>query len=814
MPLIRILVLVFGFFGTTASAADPPVRVWLDSILLPAYPEGEAGTIPDFDAWTKEVANYPYPLLSNYGTKPQDHRWRSINLENEYLLCRVLPDLGGHLYSCRDKRNGREVFYANPVVKPAQVGLRGAFAAMGIESNFPFGHTRINTSPVDFALRTDPDGSAHAIVADIDRVTGMQWRVEFILQSGSSVLEQRVTLYNRSSARRPYYWWANAEIPLDDPGTRMVLPARVASTHTTPPEIIAWPAQVDGKDAAVVANNKAQAGWFAYGSREPFFAIYKPGSRSGLAHFADPKAVAGKKLWVWGHDGDAWVRKELTDNFPSYVEMQAGVFQDQDTLNFLNPEQTNSFSESWIPIFDLGGVSRVTSDAILNLDRSANHGKGPGLVLELSATHAIRGAAIRVLSEGKVVFNTTADLTPAAIYSHVLESPSASPYTVELADSQNRILLRHTENTYDTVAPEKAPLGKVPDPLPKADSEEHDLARGDFYVLHHLPALAWNEYSNGLRRYPRSLPIRKAAGQLALSLSRFDEAANLLRVAAGADDQAIYALGAAEALAGHDADGYRELARIRPDSAAAAAASLQLSKIAARARNTAAALAALHPLLTGVAHSTRAGALEVALLRRSGQTEPARKALERWQTLDPSDSMLRFESTLLGRKDDELWSHLALDSERVLNLVDEYLSLGMETDALLLLDHPYPSISGAAVEPGAVPVALSPMIAYYRAFCRSRLHQDPFPDLRAATAGFTHYLFPNRASSFAVLTTATRLNPSDALAHLLLGRLLLNSLLGDQAIAEFRRALQLNPKLPETHYDLARTLIDVQKNPA
>ena len=30
--------------------------------------------------------------------------------------CVVLPDVGGHLYSCTDKVNGEEMFYANPLV--------------------------------------------------------------------------------------------------------------------------------------------------------------------------------------------------------------------------------------------------------------------------------------------------------------------------------------------------------------------------------------------------------------------------------------------------------------------------------------------------------------------------------------------------------------------------------------------------------------------------------------------------------------------------------------------------------------------------
>jgi hypothetical protein len=48
----------------------------------------------------------------------------------------VLPDIGGHLYTCTDKINGQSLFYANPSIKKAVIGYRGAWAAFGVEFNF------------------------------------------------------------------------------------------------------------------------------------------------------------------------------------------------------------------------------------------------------------------------------------------------------------------------------------------------------------------------------------------------------------------------------------------------------------------------------------------------------------------------------------------------------------------------------------------------------------------------------------------------------------------------------------------------------
>ena len=92
---------------------------------------------PPFDQFTTNRFNYPYTLRNNLTGHRADHAWRAIYLENEYLKCSVLPDIGGHLYTCIDKISGKPMFYANPSIKKAAIAYRGAWAAFGIEFNFP-----------------------------------------------------------------------------------------------------------------------------------------------------------------------------------------------------------------------------------------------------------------------------------------------------------------------------------------------------------------------------------------------------------------------------------------------------------------------------------------------------------------------------------------------------------------------------------------------------------------------------------------------------------------------------------------------------
>src|SRR5262245_12254277 len=96
------------------SPAGADVRVWQAILTLPTYEEGLPDPNPPFDQFAGNRFNYPYPLRDHLTSRKVNHDWRAVYLENEYLKCSVLPDIGGHLYSCLDKLSGKQMFYANP----------------------------------------------------------------------------------------------------------------------------------------------------------------------------------------------------------------------------------------------------------------------------------------------------------------------------------------------------------------------------------------------------------------------------------------------------------------------------------------------------------------------------------------------------------------------------------------------------------------------------------------------------------------------------------------------------------------------------
>jgi len=128
------------------------VRAWEGVLELPAYEEGAPDSNPSFDQFETSRFSYPYTLRKEMTNVRATHQFRAIYLENEYLKCSVLPDLGGHVYTCVDKISGKPMFYANPSIKKARIGYRGAWAAFGVEFNFPVSHNWVSMSPVAFSF--------------------------------------------------------------------------------------------------------------------------------------------------------------------------------------------------------------------------------------------------------------------------------------------------------------------------------------------------------------------------------------------------------------------------------------------------------------------------------------------------------------------------------------------------------------------------------------------------------------------------------------------------------------------------------------
>jgi len=778
------------------------VKVWEGVLKLPTYEEGPPDANPPFDQFAIARFNYPYTLRNEITNKRTEHEWRAVYLENEYLKCSVLPDIGGHIYTCIDKISGQPMFYANPSIKKARIGYRGAWAAFGVEFNFPVSHNWVSMSPVSYAYAEHADGSASTTVGNIDRVYGMEWVVELTLRPGSTVLEQHTMLSNRSDVRRRFYWWNNAGVQVWD-DSQIAYPQRFAAAHGFA-EVERWPIDRQGRDLSIIRNQTdGPVSLFTHGSREDFMGVWNPRSNTGTAHFSEYSEVPAKKIWSWGVDADGldW-RKALSDNDSAYVELQAGLFRNQETYAFLEPRQAISFTEYWMPVRDTGGISRANLAGVVHLERN----KGV-LSVALNVNRKIPGAAVVILNESSLnetspsgtaaLLQEKADLAPERPWRKEVPIPDAARnLTFQLRDSNGAVLLRQTEGQYDWVTESQIQLGpQASYRMPEETRRTADdwLQIGKDQELNGNLLAAVQTYQEALGKFSGSFELLKAAGRLDASLNRFDEALpRLVEVHARntSDTEISYYLGVAyDGLDREEdaADAYREGLRL---PAYRAAAAMRLAEVAARAGKLERAEELLRESLASAPEDLRAAEELTAVLGALGKTKEAETlARERFARF-PLSHFLREE---LGNPD---LADLAQDPYRVLNIAYEYARLGLYRRAIEVLSREYPSVKSEQSEPGTVPPQKHPLVVYFRGYCREKLAESPEKDYAEASRLSTLYIFPSKIEDRRALRAAIRRNENDATAHYLLGTWHFARGQTDSALSEWRRARELNPKIP------------------
>ena len=156
--------------------------------------------------------------------------------------------------------------------------------------------------------------------------------------------------------------------------------------------------------------------------------------------------------------------------------------------------------------------------------------------------------------------------------------------------------------------------------------------------------------------------------------------------------------------------------------------------------------------------------------------------------------------------------HLAADSYRVLNVASEYARLGLYRRAVEVLSRDYPSPEADQSEPGAVIPQKNPLVVYFRGYCREKLGESGANDYLQASRLSTVTVFPNTIEDQQALKAAIRTNERDATAHYLLGTWYFAREKTEEAISEWQKARELNPKITVLEASLGLALLHMKRD--
>jgi tetratricopeptide (TPR) repeat protein len=767
---------------------------------------------------------YPYPMLDRLSDVREDRTYRAVRLENQYLQVIALPEIGGRILAARDKTNGYDFFYRQHVIKPALIGVLGAWISGGVEWNLPHHHRASTFMPVDHCLSNNPDGSKTLWVGETELRHRMRWIVGMTLHPDRSYLHVQTKLFNRTPFAHSFLYFSNAAVSVNDDYQVIFPPTTHFGTQHAKHEFVHWPiarevyAGVDysaGVDVSWWKNHPSHVSIFAWNDKEDFFGGYDHGRAAGVCHVADHHAAPGKKFFEFGNGpaGRTW-DKILTDDDGPYLELMAGAYSDnQPDYSWIQPGETKTITEYWYPIRGLGGIKNANREAAVDLEvDSRNIAR-----VAFNATAEFRNATILLQAGGRTLTQESVRIAPDSPIVREVPLPQGvrlDELCAALLASDGRELI-----AYRPVVPAPAEMPKpvVPPAAPQdvPTNEELYLAGLRLEQFHSPAQEPYPYYEEALRRDPCDARANTALGILYCKRGIFAEASERLQSAVQRltanytrpkDGEPHYYLGVAARALHQYAVARDAFGRAAWSFAWRSASHLALAEMAMAEGDLEMALSHVTESIAHNALNPKALNLEAAILRNMGRAEESAGLAEQVLAIDPLDFWARNERMLAlravgrgeqaGQQSAESGALLRNVPESYLELAFDYANCRQWGDAIEVLTR----FLGSAPDSGKV----NPMVHYTLAFYWEQ-KGDPAEAARHYRLGRQSprdYCFPFQFESSEVLRAAMRHDPRDGTAPFYLGNLLYD-LQPAEATRAWERARELDSAFATVHRNLA-----------
>lgn len=787
---------LFAFSTLAASAASRPeasVRVSEGALTIPTYEHSGRETQPPLFGNSTVTGLYPFPtyILPFKSETPEPKTYRAVFLENEYLKLTYLPELGGRFFSLYDKLRAKEVFYRNDVIKPTPFNPRLDWPQSGIELTGPHDVHMLTLRGEPFwshVVVSHPDGSISLVLGEYDPIYHMEVNFTATLHPGIEALEIGVFCYNRTDGRMPQMFWTNASL-LATEKTRFLYPMTRTIGHTTA-EVSDWPVY-NGVDYSWDRNNKHMLGVFGIDIYDNFAGAYQFDRDYGVFRFADRRQVQGMKMWTWGYgEGSRNIEQSYTDQAGPYVEVQSGRHVWDGHYEWVEPHKAESWSEWWIPVSGLRGLTTMTRDIALNLTAQDST-----LNLVLEATRALPGAKLIVASGGAELLRTSLDLEPGRPVTKSIRT-NAAELTVLVTDAAGRALMNYRSGGNPgrkEYTPFTRPLENPPKRPDQMSAEELTMA-AEYQYKELNAAAAADLLQQAFIRDPGYSRAHLLLAIHAFNAGRFPEAAAQAKKAVERDpylDEGWYYLAMAQLALGDDAGAERNLYYIWPASAYFGVREYQLGRLALLRKDFDQANRHLERAVTANGWDLNARVVLAMARRDQGDKAAATKQLAEILAVDPADRQALAERFFLTGDATTKWELLRLmggQSQEAIDVSMLYRNLHRWREAAAILQ--------MVEENNHDPWGTAPEYFYALSYCLRQAGDRAAADSylqKARTARDNIDRFPYRAESEAPLAEAVKLDPHDATARFYLACLLYYRQRPAEAIEHWKAAVGADP---------------------
>ena len=796
---------------------DIPTYIPKEPVKLPIFHEKRA-----YQGASGRI--YPIPMRDSFSDVRIDYPWKVGIVENEYIRVEVLPEIGGKIKRAYDKKRGYDFIYHNSIVKPAGIGLAGAWISGGIEFNWPQHHRPTTFMPQEAAIESLPDGSKTIWVGETEPLYKMKGMAGVTLEPGRSYVKVKARIYNGTPFAQPFMWWANLAAPATE-SYRIVFPRDVEYVVDHDRKaVMSWPIATgiygsgraydfkEGTDLSYNSKIKPQASFMVPKgqSNYDFISGYDEQKQMGVVSVSDHNIAPAKKLFTWGvsEHSDMW-RMNLTDDDGPYIEIMTGAFTDnQPDFSWIGPYETKEFEQLWYPIAGIGLVKNATADAALNVE--IRDGK---LYIAIVPTGTFSGCSVEVFSNGESVYSDKTGLSPDLPYERYIEIKdgyeSQKIYTA-VKDDTGRVLVDFVDHQRGKkTRPEPRRPAKKPKDIPTVD----ELYINGMHLIQyrHHTFSPEDYFLEGLRRDPGDSRCNLEMGKILLSRGQFREALLFLdkaierltqRNETPYDAEVYYQRGLALRYLEEWDAAYDSIYMSVWQHALRPAGYFVLAEIDALRKAYDRALAEVELSLESGTKNSKAKALKSAILRHTGKKEQAKELMTKLAGQDLLDMSCRMELYLIDPDDKDAAIELAAaindKPDYAVDLAIGYMNAGFYEDAIQALDF----------------TAENPLTFYYSGRCYEKLGDEDraIDSYLKADAADSSYCFPSRLEDIAVLKGAVKLYASGSMAPYYLGCLFYDKTRYEDAIMCFEHSKLCDDSFSHTWRNLAIAYFDKKKS--
>lgn len=798
--LLIYFVLIIFIYKT--SAQDSTVKVWESTLEIPTYKLDPSETAPIFDCdWSYQRARrsvYPYVLNDNMTRNKKNVIYKALYLENEYVKLCVLPEIGGRLFYAIDKTNGYDIFYHQDVIKPANVGMTGAWISGGVEWNVFHHHRATSHSTVDYKIIENEGGSKTIWIGETELRHRMSWAIGITLYPGKSYMEITGRLINSTPNDNSILYWSNVSTHVDE-NYQIIFPQNTEfGTFHCKEYFCHWPVTKEayrgveeykyGLDASWWKNHPVSNSIFAHDLNDDFIAGYDHGKNAGTMLVGNHNIFKGGKFWTWGPNSE-WDTKILTENAGHYIELMTGAYSDnQPDYSWLKTNEIKSFTQYYYGIRDIGGVKKGSKEAALNMELL---GEGK-MLLGVNGTEEMNDLTVTVTQGDKTLFSEKIDVAPDMPFVEtVAVDKRIKEYelTMTLSDKNGKQLLSYAPVKKD---PDKTLPEIVEPPLLPGEIENNEECYlvGLRNLQFHNPFIKPNDYfMEVLRRDPYDTRSNTQMGVYWRLRGDDEKAAMYLRKAIKRqtndytrpkDCEAIYNLGLILKSAGKTEAALDTLYHAVWDYTYNSAANYQLAQLYMAGGNFDMALERLNESIVYNGNNLAAINLKTSILRLQGKKEEARISIEKVLAIDPLNAYATYENYLLT--EDNYFKTLMRDNvESYIELSIKYILNGIESQAVELLKYidskqPYPTVKL--------------WLGYLADKAGNKNEAEGY--FKSALEMSTDYCHPFRLETISVLEKAKEYYPDNDKLFYYLGNLFYNKQ-PERAMDEWRKCVSINP---------------------